>query len=46
VTADEKDEMIEEIMANCNATIAVTAALMQSEAGTIVEYKISDKGFV
>jgi hypothetical protein len=45
-TSATKDEMIEEIMANHNATIAATATSIQLGAETIVECEVSNKDFV
>jgi hypothetical protein len=46
MTTGEKDDMIEKILADHDAAIASTTALMQLEAETIIECKVSDEDFV
>jgi hypothetical protein len=43
---DEEDEMVEHILANCDAAIAATAASAHSSKGTIIEREVSEEDFV
>jgi hypothetical protein len=38
--------MIKQILADCDAAIAIAAASGHSEEGTIIECEVSDKNFV
>jgi hypothetical protein len=40
MTINETDEMIEHLLANCNAAMAAAAALMHSEEGTVIEHMV------
>jgi hypothetical protein len=46
MTIDEKDEMIKHLLADCDTAMIATAALTQSEEGTVIEHKVSNKDFV
>jgi hypothetical protein len=46
MTTDEQDNMIEKLLADCDAAMAATAASTQSEEATIIECEVSEQGFV
>jgi hypothetical protein len=46
MTIDEKNDMIEQIMADHNAAIVIATASTHLEEGTIVECEVSNKDFV
>jgi hypothetical protein len=49
MTLDEQDELIQHVMANCNAAMAATAELMTpmgTSKGTLVERDVDDLDFV
>jgi hypothetical protein len=43
MTINEKDEMFEQLLVDCDAAMA---ASMHSEEGTVIEYKVSNEDFV
>jgi hypothetical protein len=43
---DEEDEMVERVLANRDAAMAATAALVHSSEGTIIECEVSEEDFV
>jgi hypothetical protein len=43
---DEEDEMVEHVLANCDAAMAATAASAHLSEGTIIEREVSEEDFV
>jgi hypothetical protein len=43
---DEEDDMVEHILANHNAAMAATAALVHSSEGMMIECEVSEEDFV
>jgi hypothetical protein len=49
MTLDEEDDFIQQIIANCDAVMAATAASttqMDTSEGTLVEREVNDSDFV
>jgi hypothetical protein len=46
MTSDEKDDMIENLLADRDAAMAATAVSTQSEEATIIEREVSEEDFV
>lgn len=46
MTINEKDKMIKQIMANCDAAMAAVAVLTYSEEEMVIECEVCKEGFV
>jgi hypothetical protein len=46
MTSDEQDDMIEKLLADCDAAMAATAELTQLEEATIIEREVREEDFV
>jgi hypothetical protein len=46
MTTDEQDDMIEKILADCDAALAATGVSAQLEEATIMEHEVSKEDFV
>jgi hypothetical protein len=45
MTVNDKDTMIENILADCNAALAAKAGLMQLKEKTVIEYEVDNEDF-
>jgi hypothetical protein len=46
MTIDEKNTMIENLLANCDTAMAAKAGLMHSEERIVIECEVNNKDFV